>query len=117
MATVLIHPGKAGRWFIPDGETALIASMRAQGYVDWKKPGEVKVEPVQGIPAPVEHLGLPDYVTDMLREAGYETEASVRAAADADLLAIDGIGPGRLREIRYHLNRGTHYQEAHSAAE
>ena len=44
--------------------------------------------------------GIPKYVLDVLVEAGYDTVTKVRAASDDELLAVDGIGEGRLRAIR-----------------
>lgn len=37
---------------------------------------------------------------DLLKAKGYGDWASVRAAKDEDLIAIEGIGPARLAEIR-----------------
>lgn len=37
---------------------------------------------------------------DLLDKEGYETEAEVAEATDEELLAIDGIGPVKLDEIR-----------------
>ena len=36
----------------------------------------------------------------VLASAGFDTDEKVRAASDQDLQAIDGIGPGRLKQIR-----------------
>ncbi len=47
--------------------------------------------------------GLPPVVIDLLVDAGYETPDVVRSASDDDLLAVDGIGPFRLAQIRKAL--------------
>lgn len=44
--------------------------------------------------------GLPAAAADALRAAGLTTPNAIRAAADADLLAIKGIGPSKLSSIR-----------------
>jgi DNA uptake protein ComE-like DNA-binding protein len=40
---------------------------------------------------------------DALAKAGYDTDTKIRAASDEDLLAVEGIGPARLAEIRSAL--------------
>lgn len=56
-------------------------------------------------PFPADDLGdLP--AAAILRAAGYTTRAAVAATADADLLALDGIGPATLRQIREALDAG-----------
>lgn len=42
----------------------------------------------------------PDAGREALLEAGYTADEEVRAASDDDLLALDGIGQGRLAKIR-----------------
>lgn len=44
--------------------------------------------------------GLPAVAVDSLRNAGLTTPNAIRAVADANLLAIKGIGPSKLRAIR-----------------
>lgn len=44
--------------------------------------------------------GLDDKVNALLGQAGYVDRRAVRRATDDDLLAIDGIGPKALKEIR-----------------
>ena len=42
----------------------------------------------------------PEHGRDGLVAAGFDSDEKVRAASDEDLLAVDGIGPGRLKQIR-----------------
>lgn len=37
---------------------------------------------------------------EVLREAGYTTTEAVQDASDEELLALEGIGPSKLRQIR-----------------
>lgn len=46
---------------------------------------------------------LPEDLTALLAEAGYETPAAVQSATDEELLAINGIGSARLATIRAAL--------------
>lgn len=39
---------------------------------------------------------------DILRAGGFKDWQAVQGASDDDLLAVDGIGPSRLKEIRAH---------------
>lgn len=41
---------------------------------------------------------------DLLAGAGFKDWQAVSEASDEDLLAVDGIGPARLKEIRDHRN-------------
>lgn len=43
---------------------------------------------------------LPEEVREILASAGYSAEAQIELASDDELLAIDGIGPKRLEQIR-----------------
>lgn len=43
---------------------------------------------------------LEESIVQLLADNGYDTLESVRAASDEDLLAIKGIGDGKLAEIR-----------------
>lgn len=47
-------------------------------------------------------LGMPSVVSDALITAGYTVETA-RAASDDELLAVKGIGPATLRQIRAAL--------------
>jgi len=40
-----------------------------------------------------------------LAKAGYLSNGALRAASDQDLLAIDGVGPATLKQIRYALGQ------------
>ena len=43
---------------------------------------------------------LDDATRAALASAGFDSDDKVRAASDQDLQSIDGIGPGRLKQIR-----------------
>lgn len=43
---------------------------------------------------------LNDRLVEVLARGGFATVASIAGARDADLLAVDGVGPVTLREIR-----------------
>lgn len=43
---------------------------------------------------------LDERVVSLLNEAGYDTNAKIAGASDDDLLAINGIGPKSLKDIR-----------------
>ena len=43
---------------------------------------------------------LDDATRAVLASAGFDSDEKVRAASDDDLLKVDGIGPGRLKQIR-----------------
>lgn len=47
-------------------------------------------------------LGVPDYVMELLTDAGYTVEKII-GATDAELMKIDGIAKGRVRAIRKAL--------------
>lgn len=51
----------------------------------------------------VEAGSLGDHVLARLRAAGYGTVESIRDAFDEELLAIDGIGPKTLKQIRLQI--------------
>ena len=42
----------------------------------------------------------PEHGRDQLVANGFDSDEKVRDASDEDLLAVDGIGPGRLKQIR-----------------
>ena len=42
----------------------------------------------------------PEHGRDQLVASGFDSDEKVRAASDKELLAIDGVGPGRLKQIR-----------------
>lgn len=44
--------------------------------------------------------GIPEYVAGVLIKGGYDTVDKVRSASDEELMALDGIGKGRLKAIR-----------------
>lgn len=44
--------------------------------------------------------GLSDNTAKILNDAGYDSDEAIRNASDEELLAIDGIGPKKLEEIR-----------------
>jgi hypothetical protein len=71
------------------GETppALTETPRAEGQGD-------------GATAGLDAAELTDPQRQALAEAGYTTDAQVRAAADEELLAVPGIGPATLRQLR-----------------
>lgn len=43
---------------------------------------------------------LPEEIREVLASNGYSAEAQVELASDEELLALDGIGPKRLEQIR-----------------
>ena len=42
----------------------------------------------------------PEHGRDLLVAGGFDTDEKIKAAPDANLLKVEGIGPGRLRQIR-----------------
>lgn len=62
--------------------------------------GETAVSSAAGslFPAAVDALG--DELAGLLAGAGYDSTEAIRAASDAELRAVAGIGPARLRKIR-----------------
>jgi hypothetical protein len=42
----------------------------------------------------------PEHGRDLLVAGGFGSDEKIKAAPDANLLAVDGIGPGRLKQIR-----------------
>lgn len=75
-------------------------------------PGEVEVDDAvakrlkgENLPAPAKESGsgglAEDFpYRDLLVGAGFKSAQSVRDASDEQLMAIDGIGEARLKEIR-----------------
>lgn len=61
------------------------------------KPEPVKAETKD---ADGNKVSVPMPYASLLEEAGYGSPEAVRKASDEDLLAIEGIGPTRLAEIR-----------------
>lgn len=51
----------------------------------------------------VEIPGIDDEIAQALRAAGFSGPGDLQAADDQDLLAISGIGKGRLTQIRTYL--------------
>lgn len=93
------HASDLGR--VRPGETRELDARRARGL---KSYGIVEYAVAPPVETP-EHPATPplpdDFpVRDLLADAGLETLERVRAASDDDLLALDGVGPKRLREIR-----------------
>lgn len=67
------------------------------------KAGDTAHLPTQGQAVPDFHQLLPGIGVEImaaLAAAGYDGLDKIQAASDADLLAISGIGRGRLRQIR-----------------
>lgn len=48
----------------------------------------------------LDELDLSERTVDLLRENGYDDVSTVSEATDEDLLAVDGIGPATLTDIR-----------------
>lgn len=48
----------------------------------------------------IENIGLAPEISYKLKEAGYATVASVRAATDEELDGVEGIGPATVEKIR-----------------
>ena len=71
-------------------------------------PGQDAPEPAEDAdrgtpPASPERATLsvpPEHGRDLLVAGGLDSDEKVRDASDEDLLAVDGIGPGRLKQIR-----------------
>ena len=71
-------------------------------------PGQDAPEPDEGAdrgtpPASPETATLsvpPEHGRDQLVADGFDSDEKIKAAPDANLLAVDGIGPGRLKQIR-----------------
>lgn len=42
----------------------------------------------------------PEHGREQLVANGFDSDEKIKAAPDANLLAIDGVGPGRLKQIR-----------------
>lgn len=62
---------------------------------------KARVQDVMAAPASEEPAqGLDAEVTKILKDAGYDGPDEIRAASDEDLLAVKGIGPKKLDEIR-----------------
>lgn len=67
--------------------------------------GPAGPKPDQRQPQPADVLA-PEPVTRrpewfvILADAGFDTAEAIRQADDAELLALDGIGPARLQQIR-----------------
>lgn len=60
---------------------------------------------------PDDFLDLPGVnaeIDEALRAVGFDSFDEIRAAADEGLLAISGIGQGRLAQIREALSEGVH---------
>jgi hypothetical protein len=73
--------------------------------------GKARAEAASEPPAPEQVVELPlseslGETYNVLIEAGFDTHESIALATDEELLAIDGIGPARLRKIREVLNDG-----------
>ena len=71
-------------------------------------PGQKAPDPDEGAdrgtpPASPETAALSvpaEHGRDLLVAGGFDSDEKVRDASDEDLLAVDGIGPGRLKQIR-----------------
>ena len=93
----------AGDWYVN--------SLLADGFVEL--PEQTQVTPVttpqaSDEPAPVSKPltdlpGVSDEIADVLMGQGVTDAAGVAAMSDAALLAISGIGPKRLKQIRTAL--------------
>lgn len=76
-----------------------------------EQPGASTDDPATGVGGdpeylnPAEPYGGPH--ADDLARAGYTTNGEVYLAGDAELKAINGIGGGKLKQIRAHFERGS----------
>ena len=65
-----------------------------------RQPGETRPQTRQ---VPIEDLNLPVRSYNSLRREGVATVGSLTALSEQDLLAIDGLGPASVKEIRQRL--------------
>lgn len=81
---------------VPEGKVKIIGG-RAYGPGAELPGGKAEARPrADSIPEDFPYAAL-------LSGGGYKTAEALRAASDEDLLAIDGIGEARLKEIRQAL--------------
>jgi hypothetical protein len=81
----------------------------------WQSPAgtggvNATAQPITHHPTPDARPTLADTVgqelADRLASAGYTTPEAIQAASDDDLLALKGIGPGTLRQLRQTYGAG-----------
>lgn len=77
-----------GETEIPDGLYEILSS---KGYLDSSIQETRSLEDLDGVGSDL---------AKRLKAAGYQTPEDLHAASDDELIAIDGIGPKKLRDIR-----------------
>lgn len=89
---------KVGAW-----EVARRKMLEQAGWVKVERPDPEETPPTAP-DTPCDPLAAIPYINNelaqALNQAGFWTFASLVQASDAELLAVPGIGPGRLRAIR-----------------
>lgn len=89
---------------LTDEEAAVFLDREAVRLIPGQKAPEPDEDADRGTsPASPETAALsvpPEHGRDLLVAGGFDSDEKIKAAPDANLLAVDGIGPGRLKQIR-----------------
>ena len=89
---------------LTDEEAAVFLDREAVRLLPGQDAPEPDEEADRGTPpASPETVALsvpPEHGRDQLVASGFDTDEKIKAAPDANLLKVEGIGPGKLKQIR-----------------
>lgn len=91
------------------GDPNLAALYQEQARIELIEEALAKLESSSSVDSPRTSLkevdGIGPDLAEKLEEAGYQTPEDLKSASDEELLAVDGLGQAKLRQIRADLSR------------